>query len=81
MAIDYEFRILVIEKELAHLKEMQNLIRLHQDAHDQSLGAVENILERIESNVEKLSAAQLITEQRLQNLIDVLAREHSNGKR
>ena len=78
--MDYEYRILLAEKELQHLREMQSIMRAHQDAHDQPIGTIDTILGRIEKNIEKLSAARIITEQKLQSLIDVLLREHSNGK-
>lgn len=79
--MDYEFRIKIAEKELAHLKEMQALFRAHQDALDVSIGALSTVTERIEANLERLTAAQLLTEQKLQNLIDILVREHGNGSR
>jgi hypothetical protein len=81
VTMDYEFRIKLAEKELAHLKEMQDIMRTHQDVHDASFAAVNTTLDRIEGILEKLSVAQLATEQKLQSLIDVLLRDHSNGGR
>lgn len=85
--IDYEYRITVAEKELAHLREMQALARAHREAHDQPFAAVATRMERIEDNLDKatailkdLSVAQKVTEQKFQGLIDILVREHSNGK-
>lgn len=77
--MDYQFRIELAEKELAHLREMQTLIRARQDAHEQSLDASAKRFERIEITLEKLAAAQLVTEQKLQSLITLLVREHGNG--
>jgi hypothetical protein len=77
--MDYEFRILVAEKELAHLREMHALMRSHIDAHDASFTAAIGRFDRIETNLEKLSLLQIQTEQKLQGLIDALVREHSNG--
>lgn len=77
--MNYEFRIELAEKELAHLREMQSLIRARQDAYDQAVDAAIARFTRIEENLEKLTAAQLVTEQKLQSLIAILAREHGNG--
>ncbi len=84
--MDYEFRIQVAEKELAHLREMQRLMRSNLDAHDASFDAAIKRFERIEANLESVSAmqktlstAQLVTEQKMQGLIDLLVREHANG--
>lgn len=54
-------------------------MRAHPDTHDQSI-TTNTILDRIEKNIEKLTAEQIITEQKLQSLIDLLLQEHSNGK-
>jgi septation ring formation regulator EzrA len=77
--VDYEFQIRLAEKELAHLREMQAIMRSHQDAHDQSLSVIGSRLDRIEDNLEKVTALQAVTEQKLQGLIDLLVREHRNG--
>lgn len=93
--MDYEYRILIAEKELTHLREIQAISRAHQDAHGQSIAAIDTILQRVETNLERLSALQIVTEekmhglmtnqlaigQKLQGLIEVLASEHSNGKK
>jgi hypothetical protein len=85
--MDYEWRIKLAERELAHLKELQGITRAHFDVTGQARETFGTTLERIEDNLEKLSAgvrqlqaAQLVTEQKLQNLIEILAREHANGK-
>ena len=78
--MDYEFRIKIAEKELAHLREMQTLYRARADAHDASLAALDTLTGRIEANLEQITAAQLVTERKLQNLIDILVREHGNGR-
>ena len=84
--MDYEYRIQLAEKELAHYREMQTILRSHQDAHDRSIEGLKTIQQRTEANLEKLSVAQLVTEARLESLgkaleafIAALAREHSNG--
>lgn len=78
--MDYEFRIKIAEKELAHLKEMQSLFLARQDAHDASIAMLDKITGQIEANLEQITALQLVTERKLQNLIDVLVREHGNGR-
>jgi hypothetical protein len=40
---------------------------------------IETNLERIEVTVGQVAEMQKVTEQKLQGLIDTLAREHSNG--
>ncbi len=60
--MDYEFKIKVLEKELAHFREMQALFQSHEEAHDTS---IDSVLERVEKNLDRLSAAQLITEQKI----------------
>lgn len=42
--MDYEFRITLAEKELAHLKEMQALVRTRADTADDRLGRIEDII-------------------------------------
>jgi hypothetical protein len=77
--VDYEFQIRLAEKELTHLREMQAIMRSHQDAHDQSLAVLGSRMDRIEDNLEKVTVLQAVTEQKLQSLIDLLVREHRNG--
>jgi chromosome segregation ATPase len=92
--VDYEFRIKVAERELAHLREMQALTQAHLDAHDKSFNAVEARFERIDAYLEKIAQAQVRTEanlvvltdrltdlsQKFNGLIDALTREHGNGR-
>jgi hypothetical protein len=80
MAMDYEWSIKVCERELAHLREMQALHRAHLDAHDGALNVVGGRMDRIEATLERTAAMQEITERKMQGLIDILAREHSNGR-
>jgi hypothetical protein len=85
--VDYEFSIKLCEKELIHLREMQALKRAHVDAHDATFDAAAGRMDRIETNLERTEATagqvaemQKVTEQKLQGLIEVLAREHSYGR-
>lgn len=41
--MNYEIRIAMAERELAHLKEMQKLEQTRLDAHDSSLDALEKL--------------------------------------
>jgi chromosome segregation ATPase len=93
MAMDYEFHILMAEKELAHLREMQALTRPHVEAHDNSLKAADGRFERIDGYLEQIAANQARTEanlartdiqlatlaERFNSLIDALTRERGNG--
>jgi len=85
--VDYEFSIKLCEKELIHLREMQALMRAPIDTHDASFSTVGGRMDRIETNLERIEVTvgqvaemQKVTEQKLQGLIDTLAREHSNGR-
>jgi hypothetical protein len=60
-------------------------MRSHIDTHDASFEAAIKRFDRIEANLENVSAmqktlstAQLVTEQKMQGLIDLLVREHAN---
>ncbi len=46
MAMDYEFRILAAEKELAHLRDMQKLNATRLDVGDERFDAIESVLAR-----------------------------------
>jgi septal ring factor EnvC (AmiA/AmiB activator) len=85
--MDYDFRIKLAEKELAHLQEMQQIARERQDTTDSAIVSIKTILERTEKNIEALSeglvqlqVSQAKTEKMLQDLIAALLREHPNGK-
>jgi predicted nucleic acid-binding Zn-ribbon protein len=87
MAMDYEYQITLLEKELAHYKEMQSLIRQHLDAHDASFEAVGNRMDRIEANLDRAASLSVSTEAKIQavsekldRLVDVLLRSHKNGQ-
>lgn len=84
--MDYEFHILLAEKELAHLREMQALTRSHVEAHDGSCKAVEARFERIDGYLEQIAVNLARTEvnlaalsEKFNGLIDALTREHGNG--
>lgn len=86
--MDYEFQIRLAEKELAHLKEMQAIMRSHIDAHDASFQVMSERFERIEANLEKITTSQVRTElnlagiaEKFNGLIDLLTREHGNGRK
>lgn len=79
MAMDYEFKILLLEKETAHLREMQALMRTHLDAHDTTLKSLEAIMLRTEGNLERISSNMESLTEKLAALIAALLREHPNG--
>jgi hypothetical protein len=72
--MDYEYRIKIAERELAHLREMQALHTAHMDVTDKAIEACGTIMERVESNLEKLTLAQLVTEQKLAALAEIRTR-------
>jgi hypothetical protein len=79
--MDYEFRIKQAELDLAHLKDLQQLQRLHLDTNDSRLEALETIIERTTANVERTSAnLDILTvqqgklEAKIDQLVDALLR-------
>ena len=84
--MDYEFKITVLEKELAHYREMQALQQAHLDAHDSTLGSLVQIAQRTERNLEALTVHVAALSFRMDTLtgnVDLLVkaplREHPNG--
>jgi hypothetical protein len=77
--MDYEFKILLLEKETAHLREMQALTRAHVDVHDTTLASLEQIALRTERNLEAISAHVEALAAKLEALVAALLREHPNG--
>lgn len=77
--MDTEWKIKQLEEEARHEKAMRELQGTRLDAHDRSIAAIHEILDRTERNIEALAAAQLITEKMLQAFIESLGRA-GNGK-
>jgi hypothetical protein len=84
--VDYEFRIKLLERETAHLKEMQEISRDRHDTHDERLTLIQQILGAVSSRIQEvvevqnqLAVDQRVTEQKLQQLIDVLLGGQQNG--
>jgi hypothetical protein len=92
--VDYEYRILLAEKELAHLREMQQLREQHHDTPDLRLDKIQKILHETTAAIASL-AAQAITGRadlqtlgdhvdaltgRIDALVKALLREHPNGR-
>lgn len=81
-----EQRIRQLEEEMRHEQEMRRLQGDRLDAHDASLSHVSTLLETITSRldlttmaIDQLVASQAKTEAMLQNLIEAITRDHSNG--
>jgi hypothetical protein len=77
--MDYEFRIKVAERELAHLREMQKLTEAHQDTHDMSIAALGGRMDRVEANLETTSELLRETAKKLAELILALRGGSGNG--
>jgi predicted nucleic acid-binding Zn-ribbon protein len=84
---DLEYRIKIAERELAHLRELYDIQQSHIGAHDASLHAIDQRFERIEAdlataaaNLKEVSAGLKEVSSGLKNLIDIITREHRNGK-
>ena len=84
--MDFEWKIKQLEEEARHEKAMRELQGTRLDAHDRSIAAIAEILERTEQNIEAMSAglkdltaAQVETQKMLQVFIESL-RLGANGK-
>jgi len=84
--VDYEFRIKLLEKETAHLKEMQEISRERHDTSEERLTLMQEILGAVTSRIQEvvevqnqLAVDQRVTEQKLQQLIDLMIRGQQNG--
>jgi archaellum component FlaC len=51
--MDFDFRIRLLEKELAHYREMQDLVRARLDTHDNSIEAIADALVRLTKSQEQ----------------------------
>jgi hypothetical protein len=85
--IPENWKLKQLEEQIRHEREMRVLqgsrIDTHQDwltGVNATLDVVATRLDVVGSRLEELSASQLRTEEMLQNLIQVLTREHTNGK-
>lgn len=84
--MDYEWRIQIAEKELAHLREMQTLAHAHQDTTDQNVHILGNRMDRVEAdlaetaaNLKEASNLAKVTQQKLTELINALHGGQRNG--
>jgi hypothetical protein len=87
IAVDYEFRIKLLETETAHLKEMQHLLGAHQDITDERMDKMGSIASGLlESMVELRNAVMQTTvdvaklAKKVDDLVDALLKEPRNGK-
>ena len=85
--MDYEYQILRHEKELAHLREMQQLLGDHQDTTDRRLDKIQEMLHDAAEALVSLTAQAATTRADLQTLgahldalIKALGRQHPNGQ-
>ena len=84
--MDYEFHILLHEKELAHLREMQELTRGRLAAHDRSIEALHATTGAIAEQLKEMAASHVQLQAELatltlnvNTLVRVLLRDHPNG--
>jgi hypothetical protein len=76
--VNYEFRIQLLEKDLAHYREMQALVRERLDTVNRFAKQANERLDRIEAALEKLVEAQTHTQQILAAFIESLRKD--NGR-
>jgi len=70
--MNYEFEIAKLDLELKHMREMQAIYRERVDAHEKGLEYTGTRLDRIETDLEMLTA-------NVNKLVAALLREHKNG--
>lgn len=68
-----EYRIQLLEKELAHAREMQALMRARQDSADGRFERIEGYLYAIAKHLESLAA-------KVDTIAAAVIRERPNGK-
>jgi len=71
--MDYEWKIKQLEEEARHEKAMRELQGARLDAHDRSVAAIHEMLDRTERNIEALSVSQSQTNGMLKDLMAVQA--------
>jgi hypothetical protein len=76
---DYEFRILTLEKEAQHWREMQELGRVRLDMTDDRQTATENLLRENSLQLRDLTGKVDALVVKLDALVAALLREHLNG--
>ena len=77
---DYEFRITMLEKETAHLREMKDLHSARMDAHQNSLDTIEGLLRENSRQLVDLTGTVTVLAGKVDALVSALLRDHSNGK-
>jgi len=85
--MDLDWKIKQLEENLRHEQEMRKLQGDRLDTHDQhfaqlhlTLTEITNTINETNRLVAQLAVEQTKTEMMLQNLIQTIAREHTNGK-
>jgi hypothetical protein len=76
--MDYEFRILVAEKELAHLREMQKLNAGRLDVADTRLDRIQELVLKTAETVDTLTANVNALSIKIDTLVDAMFRSRSN---
>lgn len=91
--MDYEFTAKQLQADLRNVKEIIEIHRRHFDANDASIAAIQEVLARVVMNQEVIQRNTLElqitvgetqvavkdTQKSLQELIQVLTKEHGNG--
>jgi nucleoside-triphosphatase THEP1 len=82
-----EFRIKLLEEEMRHEVAMRALQGQRLDAHDVSISAITSTLaviatrlDAVTVKIDELATMQHKTEKMIQDLIQAMTRDHSNGK-
>jgi uncharacterized protein YoxC len=78
--MDYEFRIQLLEKETAHLKEMQRLLGDDADVTDDRLDKSQAITGGLVESMVELRSNVVHFAKKVDDLVEALPREPRNGK-
>jgi uncharacterized coiled-coil protein SlyX len=79
VSADLEFRILALEKEAAHLREMHDLAHRRLDIGDNRQTLTENLLRENSRQLADLTGKVDTLVGKLDALVSALLREHPNG--
>jgi len=77
--MDWEFKIQVMERELAHLREMKDLHNARLNAGDARHDALEALVTDLGKSVTQLTVNVTVLAAKIDTLVQALLAPHSNG--
>ena len=68
--MDYEFRIKLLETELTHVREMQQLCHQRQDTFDGRLDLTKMLIDKLTTNVDNLATTVGVLSEKVDGITD-----------